>query len=138
MSLINSEVNLILTWCENCVISNASANQRTIFIITDKKLYVSVGTLSPHDNAKWLRQMKSGFTRTIKWNKYQSKTATQDAPNQYLEYLINIKFQGVNIVFVLAFSANDNKIVHLKYHLPTAKVEDYNVMINGKENRSTN
>ena len=52
MSLINSEVNLILTWCENCVISNASANQRTIFIITDKKLYVSVGTLSPHDNAK--------------------------------------------------------------------------------------
>ena len=82
--------------------------------------------------------MKSGFTRTIKWNKYQSKTATQDAPNQYLEYLINIKFQGVNIVFVLAFSANDNKIVHLKYHLPTAKVEDYNVMINGKENRSAN
>ena len=37
MSLINSEINLILTWPENCVISNAAVSQATTFSITDTK-----------------------------------------------------------------------------------------------------
>ena len=37
MSLINSESNLILTWPENCVISNAAVSQATTFSITDTK-----------------------------------------------------------------------------------------------------
>ena len=40
------------------------------FVITDAKLYVPVGTLSAQDNAKLLQQLKSGFKRTINWNKY--------------------------------------------------------------------
>ena len=40
------------------------------FFITDAKLYVPVGTLSAQDNAKLLQQLKSGFKRTINWNKY--------------------------------------------------------------------
>ena len=43
---INCEINLILTWSVNCVISNAAANQATTFAITDTKLYVPVVTLS--------------------------------------------------------------------------------------------
>ena len=39
------------------------------FKITDTKLYVSVVTLSK--DAKLLEQLKSGFQRTIKWNKYR-------------------------------------------------------------------
>ena len=37
MPLINYEVNLILTWSSNCVISNAAANQATTLTITDTK-----------------------------------------------------------------------------------------------------
>ena len=42
MSLINSEINLLLTWSSNCVISNAGANQATTFAITDTKRYVQM------------------------------------------------------------------------------------------------
>ena len=49
------------------------ANQRATFLITDAKLYVPVVTLSTQDNAKLLEQLKSGFKRTINWNKYRSK-----------------------------------------------------------------
>ena len=52
MSLINCEINLILTWSANFVISSASAKQETTFAITDTKLSVSVVTLSTQDNAK--------------------------------------------------------------------------------------
>ena len=63
MSLINCEVNLILTWSKDCVISSAAGE--TKFKITDTKLYVPVVTLSTQDNAKLLQQLKSGFRRTI-------------------------------------------------------------------------
>ena len=71
MPLINCEINLIITWSKNCVISNAAANQDTTFAITDTKKYVSVVTLSANDIGKLLEQSKSGFKRTINWNKYQ-------------------------------------------------------------------
>ena len=38
MPLIYCEINLILTWSKNCVISNAAANQDTTFAITYTKL----------------------------------------------------------------------------------------------------
>ena len=76
MPLINCEINLILTWSANCVISSAAVNQATTFAITDTKLYVSVVTLSTDDNAKLSQQLKSGFKRTINWNKYEPKTTT--------------------------------------------------------------
>ena len=70
MSLINCEVNLILTWSSTCVITNSTGAGR--FAITDTKLFVPVVTLSTQDNAKLLQQLKSCFERTINWNKYQS------------------------------------------------------------------
>ena len=47
------------------------ATQPTTFSITDAKLYVTLVTLSTQDNAKMIEKLKSGFKRTIKWNKYQ-------------------------------------------------------------------
>ena len=41
------------------------------FEITDTKLYVPVVTLSKEKDIKLLEQLKSGFKRTIKWNKYR-------------------------------------------------------------------
>ena len=48
MPLTNWEVNLILTWSENCAISSAAG--KTKFAITDTKLYVQFVTLSTQDN----------------------------------------------------------------------------------------
>ena len=70
MPLINSEVKLILTWSKDSVISSATGE--TKFKITETKLYVLVVTLSTQDNAKLLQQFKSGFKRTIYWNKHES------------------------------------------------------------------
>ena len=71
MSLINCEINLILTWSTNCVIIAGNvANQNATFEITDAKLYVPVVTISTQDNSKLLQQLKSGFKRVINRNKY--------------------------------------------------------------------
>ena len=48
-----------------------AANQATTFPTTDTKLFVIVVTLLTDDNGKLLQQLKSGFKRTINWNKYQ-------------------------------------------------------------------
>ena len=87
MPLINCEINFISS--ENCVIS--SATEKTKFPITDAKLYVLVVTLSTPYNAKLLQQLKSGFKRTINWNKNESKVPIQ-APNPYLDFLIDPNF----------------------------------------------
>ena len=100
-----------------------------IFAITDTKLYVPVVTLSTQDNAKLLEQLKSGFKRTINWNKHQLKVSPE-RPNQYLDFLIDPSFQGVNRLFVLSFENEEDGTVHTKY-LPTVELKDYNVMING-------
>ena len=72
--LINCEVNLILTWSKDYVITNSEGLGK--FKITETKLYIAVVTLSTQDNAKLLQQLKSGFKRTISCNKYQSDPKT--------------------------------------------------------------
>ena len=128
--LINYEINLILTWSTNCVISNAVVNQNTTFAITDTKLFAAVVTLSTEDKVKLLKQ--SGFKPTINWNKYNSKIETLNVPNPYLDFIIDPSFEGVNRLFVLPFHALHDRTGHSRYYLPTAKVEDYNVMIDGR------
>ena len=74
MPLISCEIELILTWSRNCVITYTDVNdQNPTFTITETNLYVPVVTLSTQDNAKLLPQLKSGFKRTIIWNKYLAK-----------------------------------------------------------------
>ena len=74
MPLINGEAELILTWSANCIIIYINfRNQVPTFEITERNLYVPVVTLSTQYNAKLLRQLKSGFKRTISWNRYIPK-----------------------------------------------------------------
>ena len=103
MRLINYEINLSLTWSRDCVFS--SALKATAFAVTHTNLYLSIVSLSTEDNATLLRQLKSGFKRTINWNNYQLKVSIKKK-NQYLDYLIDPSFQGVNILFVLSFQVN--------------------------------
>ena len=123
--LINGEVNHVLTWYVNCVISNSAVNQTTIFSITNKKCYVPVLTLSTQDNPKLLQQLNSRLKCTINWYHYYSKTEPLNAPNSSLDFLIDPSFRGVNKIFVLPFNANDSRIRRSRYYVPTEKVEDY-------------
>ena len=129
MPLINCEVNLILTWSKDCVITNSTGEGE--FAIIKTKLYVPVVALSTKDNEKLLQQLKSGFKKTISWNKYESsiKIFTQ---NRYLNYLINPRFQGVNRLFVLSFGNEHDRTSHSTYYLPKVEIKDYNVMIDGR------
>ena len=100
MPLINCEINLNLTCSEDCVIYPATGE--TKFKITDTKIYAPVVTLSIQYNGKLLQQLKSGFKRTMNWNKYQAKASTEGV-YQYLDFLIDPSFQGVKSLFVLSF-----------------------------------
>ena len=129
MLLINCEVNFILTWSSICVITDSTGAGK--FQITDTKLYVPVVTLSTQNNAKLIQQLKSGFKRTIHWNKYQSDPKTY-AQNRYLNYFVDPSFQGVNRLFVLSFETENVRTSHSNYYLPKVGMKDYNVMIDGK------
>ena len=79
MSLLNCEINLILTRSNRClIIDNPIAGQKPTFTITETKLYVPIVNLLTRDNAKLLEQLKSGFKRTINWNKYEPKVTIQE------------------------------------------------------------
>ena len=52
--------------------------------------------------AKLLAQLKSGFKRTINWNKYLSKPELL-SKNPNLNHLVEPGFEVVNRLFVLAF-----------------------------------
>ena len=132
MPFIICKVELILTWSADCVIIYTDvANQVPTFTITETNLYAPVVTLSTQDNAKLLPQLKSGFKRTISWNKYLSKPKLL-AQNANLNHLIEASFQGVNRLFVLVFENDAQRTSNKRYYIPNVKIKDYNVMIDGK------
>ena len=132
MPLINCEVNLILTWPANRVIVYTDvANQGVIFTTTETKLYATVVTLSPQDNAKLLTQLKSGFKTTINWNRYLSKPELL-AQNLNLNHLVEPSFQGINGLFVLAFENDTERTSSKRYYLQNVEIKDCNIIIDGK------
>ena len=114
ISLINCEVELILTWSKNSVLPDMTeraaqgANSAIVvpldatFKIKDTRLYVPVVTLSLQNDIKLLEQLKTGFKRTIKWNTCRSQMTVQPQNNN-LNYLIDPTFTNVNRLFVLSF-----------------------------------
>ena len=71
-------------------------------------MHVPVVTLSTQDDNKVLKQLETGFKRTIKWNKYRSSTTNQPKTNN-LSYLNDQVFNKVNILFVLSFENEDDR-----------------------------
>ena len=124
MPLINCEVELILNWSANCVIIYTDvANQVPTFTITQTNLYVLVVTLSTQDNAKLLPQLKSGFKRTISWNKYLAEPELL-AQNANLNNLIDPSFQGVNRLFVSAFENDAQRTSNKRFCIPNVEIKD--------------
>ena len=117
--LINCEIRLILSWYKECVLVGrafrgppaAVINSPTDakFEITDCKLFAPVVTLSAETDNKLLEQLKSGFRRSIKWNKYISQMSNKNKNNN-LNYLIDPTFSNVNRLFV---SSSKTKMIEL-------------------------
>ena len=142
MPLITCRMPLILTWSRECVITSMEwriiTNTRrdaspanATFQIKDTKFYVPVVTLSTEDGDKFLEQLKSGFKRTIKWNKYRSEITNQTKTNN-LNYLIDLIFNKVNRLFVLSFENEEDRTYFSKYYTPKVEIKDFNVLIDGK------
>ena len=148
--LINSEVELILTWFKNCVLIDKSTREadynadpnvyeiddpeNATFKITGVKLYVPIVSLSKENHIQLLEQLKTGFKRTIKWIKYRSQMSIQPQ-NSNLNYLIDPTFTSVNRLFVLSFPRNNNtdsRYSFSNYYVLKVKVNDFNVLIDGK------
>ena len=125
--LSNSEINLDLNCPKNCVIAAALSSRHNVY----NNWYKITQNNSIQDNSKLFEQLKSVFNRTISQNKHQWKISTE-RQNKYLNYLIDPCFQGVNIVFVLSFEDETQRISYKRCYLPTAEIKHYNVMIDGQ------
>ena len=109
------------------------------FKITNTKLQVPVVTLSKENDTKLLEQLKTGFKRTIKWNKYRSQITIQPQNNN-LNYLIDLTFTNVNRLFVLSFqriagennTTKDHRDSFSHYYVPNIRIKDFDVLIDGK------
>ena len=139
-----------MTWFKNCVLIDKSTREadynadpnvyeidnpkNATFKVADVKLFVPVVTLSIENDIKLLEQLKTGFKRTIKWNKYRSQMSIQ-LQNNKLNYLIDPTFTNVNRLFVLSFPRNNNtgsRYSFSNYYVPKFKVNDFNVLTDEK------
>ena len=130
---VNKQINKSAD-CEEPIDRKIDNPENAIFQIADTKLYVPVVTLSKENDAKLLEQLKLGFKRTIKWNKYRSQMSIQPQNNN-LNYLIGPTFTNVNRLFVLSFLRNNNtdsRYSCSNYYVSKVKIIDFNVLIDGK------
>ena len=87
--------------------------------------------MSAENDNKLLEQLKTGFKRTIKWNKYRSEMSNQ-TKNNNLNYLIDPTFTNANRLFVLTFENEDGRTSFSKYYVPKVEIKDFNVLTDGK------
>ena len=100
------------------------------FTLKDKKLYVSVVTLSARDNQKSSKLLSKGFEWSVSWNEYETRSENENTTN---EYFLESNFVRVNRLFVLVYSnVDDNSKKAKGYYLPKGIINNYNVIINGK------
>ena len=137
-----------LTWSENCVLTSKATRDadpdadppvaaidnptNATFKITDCKWYFPVVTLSAGNDNKLLEQLKTGFKRTIKWNKNRWKMSNQ-TKNDILNYFTDPTFTTVNGVFVLLLENETDRTSFSKYYAPKVEIKDFNVLIDGKK-----
>ena len=101
MPLINYKVEISLKWIENCILSNSGTT--ATFKMTYAKLYIPIVTLKTEDNTKLSKLLSEGFKRPIYWNEYKVIPEKIYAANENIRILIDPSWQGMSILFVLAY-----------------------------------
>ena len=145
--LVNCEVSLTFTWSENCVLTSKAAREAdpdadpavaginnptgASLKITDCKFYVPAITLSAENDNKLLEQLKTGFKRTIVWNKYRSEMSNQ-TNNNNLNYLNDPTFANLNRLFVLSFENENDRTSFSECYVTKVEIKDFNVLVDGK------
>ena len=140
MPLINCKISLELKYNKNCVLSihNGNDGNNLTFTMTDAKLYVPIVTLSSKDTSHLSKLLSEGFKRSVFWNKYHTKTNHTATDNEELRILVDARFQGVNRLFVLHFTAaNQNantayRDSYRKFYLPRTNITEYNAITDGR------
>ena len=96
------------------------------------------------DSANLTKQLNEGFKRSAYWNSYETRPAKVVERGKNIYELLNVSFQGVKRLFVLAYAidalpgnntpAEDTAGIkkNKKYFLPREKIENYNVLIDGR------
>ena len=69
-----------------------------------------------------MKQLESGFKKTINWNKYQSKQIDQEQ-NRDFDYLNDSMTQVVSRLFVLLFENRTDRTVHTGYYIPKVEIK---------------
>ena len=150
--LINSEIEVILKWTEDCLLTEKATREFKAaedgppalgevaainrpkdlkFSVTDCKLYVPVVTLLTQYQNQLYKDLKTGISIDFKWSKYRSQMIYHAATND-LNVLIDPTFNNVNRLFVLAFPNEEDRRSFSKYYTPTVEIKDYNVIIDGE------
>ena len=141
-------MSLALSWSANCAITSmekrvvravqggnpavyGDSPECAAFKIKDCKLYVPLVTLSVENNNKLLELLKTGFKRTIKWNKYRSEMSNH-TKNNNINYSIDPTFTNVNRLFVLTFENEDDRTSFSKYYVPKVEIKCFHALIDGK------
>ena len=134
MPLINCKIKLNLTWKKESTLSTDVGE--AVFIINDTKLHVPVVILSKEDNKDLIEQQNKGLQRSIYWNEYKTKEINEDADANVFKYInLDPSFQGVNRLFVMAYSKVDGQLTRngqRKYYLPRISLNKYNIIIDGR------
>ena len=149
---INSEIELILKWSQNCILTEKVSREGKDEIpaqdgnplapavaaintpsdlklsITDCKLYVPVVTLQGKYENKLYEGLKTGIDIDFEWNMFRIQIINQPATNN-LNFLIDPTFNNVNRLFVVVFPNEEGRSSFSKYYTPTVKMNDYNVLI---------
>ena len=150
--LINSEIELILNWTEDCVLTEKATREFKAaedgppaldevaainrpkdlkFSVKDCKLYVPVVTLQAEYQNQLYKDLKTGISIDFIWSKYRSHMINQTATNN-LNFLIDPTFNNVNRLFLLAFPNEEDRRSFSKYYTPTVEIKDYHVIIDGE------
>ena len=96
--------------------------------------------MSKEDNKDFIEQQNKDFQRSIYWNEYKTKEKNEivDANNNanIVRYItLDPSFQGVNGVFLMAYSGEANEPTRngqQKYYLSRIDLKKYNVIIDGR------
>ena len=133
--IINTEIELILKWSPNCVLTQKAFRERRYavagnipavavnaintpsdlkFSITDCKLYVPVVTLQEKHDNELLKNLKIGISLDFEWVRYKTQIINQSATKNFL---IDPTFNNVNALFVLAFPNEEDRSSFSKYYI---------------------
>ena len=149
--LINSEIESILKWTEDCVLTEKATREIKAqtqnpaqdavpainrpkdlkFSVTDCKLYIPVVTLQTEYQNQLYKELKTGISIDFTWSKYRSQMINQTATKN-LHFSTEATFNNVNRLFVLAFPNEEDRRSFSKYYTPTVEIKDYNVIIDGE------